>query len=67
VLTLVTFDIQGVYNRVNKEVLQQRLQKTEIPEFLIKWIYSFCSNWRAAVSFADFCSAMEDIQQRSLL
>jgi hypothetical protein len=36
VLLLVTFDIQGTYNSINKDVLQQRLQKSRIPEFFVK-------------------------------
>ena len=34
VLSLVTFDVQGAYNGVNKDVLQQRLRKSGIPRVL---------------------------------
>lgn len=65
-LSLVTFDVQGAYNGVNKEVLQQRLRKCGIPEFFVKWVYSFCSNRRAAIAFDDFCSDTVDVTQPGL-
>jgi hypothetical protein len=36
VLLLVTFDIQRVYNEVNKEVLQERILKLGIPETIVR-------------------------------
>ena len=65
-LSLVTFDVQGAYNGVNKDVLRQRLRKSSIPEFFVKWIYSFCSNRQASIAFGDFCSDTADIQQPGL-
>ena len=47
-------------------MLQQRLRKSRIPEFFVKWIYSFCSNRRASIAFDDFCSEVVDITQPSL-
>ena len=35
-------------------------------EFFVKWIYSFCSNRRASIAFADFCSTTVDVQQPGL-
>ncbi|RFU26788.1 hypothetical protein B7463_g9554, partial [Scytalidium lignicola] len=61
VLSLVTFDVQGAYNGVNKEVLKRRLEEHNVPRILVKWVYSFCSNRRACVAFEDYCSNMEDI------
>jgi hypothetical protein len=66
VLSLVTFDVQGAYNGVNKEVLQQRLRKCGIPEFFVKWVYSFCSNCRASIAFNGFCSETADVTQPGL-
>jgi len=66
VLSLVTFDVQGAYNGVNKDVLQQRLRKCKIPEFFVKWIYSFCSNRKAAIAFDNFCSNIVDVTQPGL-
>lgn len=66
VLSLVTFDVQGAYNGVNKEVLQQRLRKCGIPEFFVKWVYSFCSNRSAAIAFDGFCSETADVLQPRL-
>ena len=65
-LSLVTFDVQGAYNGVNKDVLQQRLRKCKIPEFFVKWIYSFCSNRKAAIAFDNFCSNIVDVTQPGL-
>jgi hypothetical protein len=66
VLSLVTFDVQGAYNGVNKEVLQQRLRKCGIPEFFVRWVYSFCSNRRAAIAFDDLCSETVDVTHPGL-
>jgi hypothetical protein len=41
VLSLVTFDVQGAYNGVNKEVLQERMLKLGIPETIVL-DFSFC-------------------------
>ena len=51
---------------MNKDVLQQRLRKSGILEFFVKWVYSFYSNWKASIAFADYCSITEDIQQLGL-
>ena len=61
VLSLVTFDVQGAYNGVNKDVLRERLRACAIPAALINWIYSFCSNRAASITFGDFKAEMEDI------
>jgi hypothetical protein len=66
VLTLVLFDVQGAYNGVNKDVLRTRLQEHSIPSFLVKWIYSFCSDRRACVAFESFCSNMGSITHPGL-
>ena len=66
VLSLVTFDVQGAYNGVNKDVLQQRLRKCKILEFFVKWIYSFYSNRKAAIAFDNFCSNIVDVTQPGL-
>lgn len=38
VLSLVTFDIQGVFNGVAKDVLCSRLRERRIPEVLVNWV-----------------------------
>jgi hypothetical protein len=66
VLSLVTFDVQGAYNGVNKDILLQRIQKSGIPQFFVKWVYSFCSNRKAMIAFRDFCSESTTVQQPGL-
>jgi hypothetical protein len=61
VLSLVTFDVQGAYNEVNKDVLKDRLQALTIPEHLAEWIYSFCSDRQAWVAFGSYCSSTSKI------
>ena len=66
VLSLASFDVKGAYNGVNKDVLRERLQEKGIPESLRSWIYSFCSNRRASVSFGNYSSTMERIEEPGL-
>lgn len=61
VLSLVTFDVQGAYNGVNKGVLKDRLQALTIPERLAEWIYSFCSDRQACIAFGSYCSSTSNI------
>ena len=41
VLSLVSFDVKGVYNGVNRSVLLRRLRARQILEKLVKWIEAF--------------------------
>jgi Reverse transcriptase (RNA-dependent DNA polymerase) len=50
VLNLVSFDVKGAYNGVNREVLLQRLRERQIPEVLVRWIDEFCQDRRATVT-----------------
>lgn len=61
VLSLVTFDVQGAYNGVNKDILKERLEACAIPKVLVGWIYSFCSNRAASITLGEFKAEMEDI------
>jgi hypothetical protein len=60
-------DVQGAYNGVNKEVLKDRLQALMIPERLMKWIYSFCSDRQACIAFSSYCSSTSNITYPGLL
>ena len=50
VLSLITFDVQGAFNEVAKDVLLQRLRKRRIAEVFISWIGNFCSQRQATIS-----------------
>ena len=49
VLSLVSFDVKGAYNGVDRTVLLWRLRERRIPEVLIRWVDSFCSSRRASI------------------
>jgi hypothetical protein len=42
VLSLISFNIKSVYNKVYKDRLLQRLAARGIPPALIQWINTFC-------------------------
>ena len=50
VLSLVSFDVKGAYNGVSRKVLLQRLHAQRIPEELVQWVSSFCSNRRVSIT-----------------
>ncbi len=45
----MSFDIQGAFNGVAKNVLCSRLRERRIPELLVNWISNFCSERRASI------------------
>jgi hypothetical protein len=49
VVSLVSFDVKGVYNRVYKDRLLQRLAARGIPSDLVSWIDAFCSGRTATI------------------
>ncbi|KAJ5288337.1 hypothetical protein N7508_011112 [Penicillium antarcticum] len=49
VLSLVSFDVKGAYNGVDRNVLLRRLRERRVPEVLIRWVDSFCSSRRASI------------------
>lgn len=49
VLSLVTFDIQGAFYGVAKDVLCSRLRERHIPEVLVNWVLDFCSERKASI------------------
>ena len=49
ILSLVTFDVKGAFNGVNKGVLCQRLKERGIPPEIVKWVYEFCGKRKASI------------------
>jgi hypothetical protein len=49
VLSLVSFDVKGAYNGVDRGVLLRRLRERRIPEVLVRWVDSFCSSRCASI------------------
>jgi hypothetical protein len=49
VLSLISFDVKGAYNGVDRNVLLWRLRERRIPEILVRWIDSSCSVRRASI------------------
>jgi hypothetical protein len=66
VLSLVSFDVKGAYNGVAKEVLLKKLREFRIPDLLIRWVASFCSQRRASLVVNSFCSEEMDITYAGL-
>ncbi|TKA72913.1 hypothetical protein B0A49_08441 [Cryomyces minteri] len=66
VLSLVSFDVQGACNGVNKDVLCERLRKRRIPEELVRWVDSFRSNRMGCVALGSFCSQVATIEYPGL-
>ncbi len=56
ILSLISFDIKGVYNEVYKERLLQRLHARRISSSLCQWVNVFCSNWTATLSVNEYDS-----------
>lgn len=66
VLTLITFDVKGAYNGVKADVLAERLRRRKIPEKLVKWMESFCTNRKACLAFGNFCSEILELVEVGL-
>lgn len=63
VLSMISFDVKGAFNGVNKTRLLQRLRARGIPEELVLWIDAFCSQRTATISVNGHTSEQEDILQ----
>ena len=66
VLSLISFDVKGAYNGVDRDVLLARLRQRSIPETLIKWIENFCSDRQAYIMVNNQASAKVDLPQAGL-
>ncbi len=66
VLSLRTFDIQGAFNGVAKDVLCTRFRERCIPELLVNWIFNFCSERKASIIVNRKTSNQEALQDAGL-
>jgi len=66
VLSLVSFDVKGAYNGVDRNVLLRRLRSRQVPETVVRWVASFCSNRQACVLVNGETSEMVDLCQAGL-
>ena len=66
VLTFITFDVKGAYNGVKSDVLAERLRQRKIPEKLVKWVESFCTDRKACLTLGNFCSEILDLVEAGL-
>jgi hypothetical protein len=66
VLSLISFDVKGAYNGVCKERLLQRMKARGIPEVLLRWVESFCSERTAAIQINGQLSEVQDLPQPGL-
>ncbi len=66
IVSLVSFDIKGAYNRVCKERLLQRMKARGIPEKLLRWIEAFCSERTATIQINGQSSEVRSLPQAGL-
>ena len=66
VLSLVSFDVKGAYNGVDRNVLLRRLRGRQVPEVVVRWVESFCSNRQACMMVNGEISDMVDLPQAGL-
>ena len=66
VLSLVSFDVKGTYNRVYKDRLLQRLGARGIPPALVRWIDVFCSGRKATILVNGHTSPQQPLPQAGL-
>ncbi|EDN08851.1 predicted protein [Histoplasma mississippiense (nom. inval.)] len=66
VLTLVSFDIKGAFNGVNKDTLEARLREMGIPQIARRWVQSFMENRSANIKFDDFSTEVASLPNAGL-
>jgi len=66
VLSLISFDIKGVYNGVYKERLLQRLRARRISPSLCQWVDAFCSDRTTTLSVNGYDSEKQKLPQAGL-
>jgi len=66
VLTLVSYDVKGAYNGVNRHVLAHLLRERRIPRAVARWILCFCSDRRASIMVNGTESKIKDIEHAGL-
>src|SRR2546421_10596874 len=63
---MVSFDIKGAYNGVNKDILVHRLRERRVPEPIVQWVYQFCSDRRASIMINGQESEVMDVEHAGL-
>lgn len=66
VISLISFNVKGAYNRVCKERLLQQLKARGIPPRLIRWIEAFYSNRTATIQVNGQDSEIQSLPQAGL-
>jgi hypothetical protein len=66
VVSLVSFDVKGAYNRVYKDRLLQRLAARGIPSGLVNWIDAFCSGRIAMIMVNGQAPEVRELEQAGL-
>ena len=66
VLSLVSFDVKGAYNGVNRDILLARLRQRNVPETLVNWVKDFCSDRQACIVVNNQTSTSIDLPQAGL-
>lgn len=66
VITLITFDLKGAFNRVNKTSLDTCLQAKGIPTIVRCWICSFMKNQYTSICFDNFQTEASPLENTGL-
>lgn len=66
VLSLVSFDVKGAYNGVDKAALLRRLRQRQVPETPVRWVEAFCSSRQVSITVNGETSAMADLPDAGL-
>lgn len=61
-LSLITFDVKGAFNGVNKEALIRIMENMRFPANLVNWTMDFCVNRSASVAVGHYTSEQELLQ-----
>ena len=54
--------MEGAFNGVYEEVLEQRLHERRVPHTAVKWIRDFCSSRKAQAALGSFESEARQIE-----
>ena len=66
VLSLISFDVKGAYNGVDKNTLLNCLRRRRVPEKLVQWIDSFCSARQASITVNTHTTETHPLRQAGL-
>jgi len=62
VLSLVSFDVKGVFNGVHSDVLERRLEARQAPSLAVRLIRNLCDGWHTQVTVGGFESEVSPIE-----